>query len=555
MTGAIAVRAILKVAAVAAVAAVLCTIVAFVSLSLSFKVGRLSLPPTYDDVEYFVGAAQWLSSAAMRSAGSSLYALLDQHSPFTTLTAAIGLTWMPKDYVGPYAINAVIVAVFLLGIARLVWHLPLVDIATCLIGTACVPMLSHTITEARPDLPWGLGMGLAVGAILYRPLSRRSNWSIFFLGMLSGLAVALKPSAVVASVPCLVFAVLAASLCDFLESGMREVRTITKCVIKIVLIFAIGLVAAAAPIMGVHFRDIIDYIVQVLITEREFWATSRTISDHLTFYSVGDAGRAALGYWFWVGVALFAIRLGLQIYRNRSDLWRESGLLAVVAGAYAVPTLSMNKSYFLGAVFYGPYIVAMSLNYAAIIGVSNVTRLDKWQLPATPRWLIEQAPRFVSLAIVVFVFVSQVAAGHIDLATKFDSTAIQDVRTATERVWSLLLDSLPAEARPLHTPVIAFSSPYPVTGSDIELRAMQSHIKLEVQGIFFYRTVDEAVKDLSTSDFAIVTSSLPSNLPVPGMGDEIIRRLDADSKMCVVDSIPLLATRELRIYHNGPSGC
>jgi hypothetical protein len=529
----------------------------FVSLSLSFKAGRLSIPPTYDDVSYFVDAARWLSSAATRSAEGNLYALLDQHSPFTTLTAAIGLAWMPKGYVGPYVINAMIVAAFLLGIARLVWHLPLVDIATCLIGTACVPMLSQTATEARPDLPWGLGMGLAVGAILYRPLSGRSNWSIFFLGILSGLAVALKPSAVLASVPCIIFAVWAASVCECLESRTRKVRTITNRFIKILLIFAIGLAAAAAAIMGVHFQYTINYIVDTLITNRDFWTASRTISYHLTFYLVGDAGRIALGYWFWVGAALFAIRLGLSIYRNRSGLWRELRLFAIVAVAYAIPTSSMNKSYFLGAMFYGPYIVAMSLNYAAIIEAYDGARLDKWPLAATSGWLMENAPRLVSLAIVVFVFVGQVTAGHIDLATKFDPTVSQDIRAATERLWSLLTDNSQAGARPVHAAVITFSSPYPVTESFIELRAVQEQIKLDVRASYFDRTVDEAVKDLSASDFAIVTSSMPHNLPGPPMGDELIRRFDADPNMCVVDSIPLLRTRELRlrIYRHSPSGC
>jgi len=52
---------------------------------------------------------------------------------------------------------------------------------------------------ARPDLPWGLALGLAIGAVLYRPLLQRSRWSIFRLGVLCGLACAIKPSAFSAS--------------------------------------------------------------------------------------------------------------------------------------------------------------------------------------------------------------------------------------------------------------------------------------------------------------------------------------------------------------------
>ncbi len=39
------------------------------------------------------------------------------------------------------------------------------------------------------------------------------------------------------------------------------------------------------------------------------------------------------------------------------------------------------------------------------------------------------------------------------------------------------------------------------------------------------------------------------------MGDELIRRLDANPDMCLVASLPLLSAREIRIYRRGDSGC
>jgi len=72
-----------------------------------------------------------------------------------------------------------------------------------------------------------------------------------------------------------------------------------------------------------------------------------------------------LKYWFFVGLALFAIRLWLSRH-DRSDLQRGLALLAVVAASYAIPTVSVVKTFWLGAIFYGPFIVAMVLNYVAI---------------------------------------------------------------------------------------------------------------------------------------------------------------------------------------------
>ena len=154
-----------KASAIVALIAVLCGLIGYVGLAASFDHGHLSVPPLYDDVSYFADAARWLAAAPMRSLGSNLYALLDQHAPFTTLTSAIGLSIAPRGYVGPYLVNVVLVAAFILAIAGLVWRLSLIDIAVCLIGLACIPMLSQAMTEGRPDLLWGLALGLAVGAI------------------------------------------------------------------------------------------------------------------------------------------------------------------------------------------------------------------------------------------------------------------------------------------------------------------------------------------------------------------------------------------------------
>jgi len=76
-----------------------------------------------------------------------------------------------------------------------------------------------------------------------------------------------------------------------------------------------------------------------------------------------------------------------------------------------------------------------------------------------------------------------------------------------------------------------------------------------VQHQYFIRTLDAAAKVLLASDVAIVTSSMPHNLPGPRMGDELIGRMDADPNMCLVDSLPLLTARVIRIYRRGDTGC
>ena len=78
---------------------------------------------------------------------------------------------------------------------------------------------------------------------------------------------------------------------------------------------------------------------------------------------------------------------------------------------------------------------------------------------------------------------------------------------------------------------------------------------LHVRGEYFDRTLDGAAKALLASDVAIVTSSIPHNLPVPVMGDELIRRMDAEPGMCLAASWPLLGAKEIRVYRRGDPGC
>ena len=501
-------RAAVKASAIVALTAALCAIVGYVNLAASFDRGQLSVPPLYDDVSYFVDAARWLSAAPMRSLAANLYALLDQHAPFTTLTSAIGLSVVPRGYVGPYLVNVVLVAAFMLAIAGLVWHLSIVDIATCLIGLACIPMLGQTMTEGRPDLPWGLALGLALGAIFYRPLYRRSYGSLIFLGLLCGAAAALKPTALPASVAFMIFAVCAATLCGCFESKSRDARFLLKQASATLLLFGLGFFLAVAAIDGVGLADTIRYIMRTMIYDQEFWASHGSLFFHLTFYSAGGGGRAALKYWFFVGLALFAIRLWLSRH-DRSDLQRGLALLAVVAASYAIPTVSVVKTFWLGAIFYGPFIVAMVLNYVAIADRLAHDWGGAIASPVKGQEPIAGGLRIAPLTAVTALLIGQLALGRAPLAVEIDRHKILDIRNTTERAWSVLSAALPHEtARTLawHAPaaVVTVASPDPVNPAVIQLYALQAHLSVDVRYEYFVRTPDGVARDLSASDFAIV---------------------------------------------------
>jgi len=415
------------------------------------------------------------------------------------------------------------------------------------------------MTEARPDLPWGLALGLAIGSVLYRPFLQRSRWSVFGLGAFCGLAAAIKPSAFPASLTCIELAAGAQLICECLEADGGGFRAAVRRAGLPPLIFVAGLLAGTFAIAGFELVNTLNYIRIAMVDYRDFWVFDESFRDSLLHYSVGVEVRTALSYWLWFGLALIMLRLGLALLHDRRDVGRSITLVVAVLVAYAIPTLSPVKSYFLGAMFYGVFIVAMALNLCAIIGGLEgiLSRLTLG--PALRRWLVSGL-HILPLVVALSLFVHNCLPGRVELATRLNQDQIHDMRTATERVWSLLqqkslMPDAQASVQAGKVPVVTFSSPYPVTSRTIQLYAVQAHMTLHVQHQYFNRTLDAAAKVLLASDVAIVTSSMPHNLPGPRMGDELIGRMDADPNMCLVDSLPLLTARVIRIYRRGDTGC
>jgi hypothetical protein len=544
-----------RVAVIIGLVVALVATTASVALRLAEQIGRLSVPPLYDDVVYFLAAAQWLNAASGHGIAANLYGLLHQHAPFSTLMAIIGFSLPFRGHLGPYAINVVVIAAFLFGIARLVWARPLVDIATALVGAASVPVFWQTMTEARPDLPWGLALGLAAGAVLTRPLLPRSRWSIFGLGVLCGLASAIKPSAFPASFACLGLIAAARMAQECTEGGGVTFRAMVTRVRPAALLFAAGLLAGAIPIIGLRLLRTIRYILNVIIYERDFWVYDESFGASLQHYAVGIEGQVALGGWLWAGLALMIARLCFALLNDRRDLGPTMVVLTAGLIAFAIPTLSNVKSYFLGAMFYGVFIVTMALNFAAVVaGIDRVLA----RLTERPAWrrALGHGLHVIPLTIVAALFVTNCFPGQVVLPTGLTPDQIHDIRSGTDKVWSLLQQKSLLQGRQAgKVPEVSFSSPYPVTPITIELYAAQSGMPLGVKPEFFRRTTDATEKVLIDSDLAIITSTMPHNLPGPRQGDELIGRFDANPDMCLVAALPLRTVREIRVYRHRRSGC
>jgi hypothetical protein len=219
---------------------------------------------------------------------------------------------------------------------------------------------------------------------------------------------------------------------------------------------------------------------------------------------------------------------------------------------YAVPSSTPVKTYFLGAMFYGAFVVAIVLNFTSILrllasAIRNGSPTVERSLPFI---------RFAVPVVVLGIFFNRAIHPTGGLATRFDDATIGDIRTATARAWVIVQDRAAEIALSTRNPLVAvFTNPYPVNPTALQLYAQWSGTKMIFNGQFFASDVESVVNSITAADIAFVTSSLPHQLPGPRMGDDIIRALDARPDVCAVEAIPLKKSATLRVYRPNRAGC
>ena len=534
----------LPIAGLVLLASGITVIVASRSLAASRLHGRLSVPPLYDDVSYFSDAIRWMNAFGSRGVAGSIWDVLHHHAPFSTLVAATGLRLFPETYVGPYLVHAVIVFGFLIGVLWLDRRRPALEIASGLVAVACVPVLWHTVTEARPDLPSGLAVSLAAGAIVYRGVLRRSTWSLAGLGVACAFAASIKPTSFPAALALLGSAFAIRLVVDCIQAGglLRSIRT----AISVLAWFVLPLIATAAVLIGPALVETVTYILLVFVSQRDLWTTGEGFWVGLLRFSIGGEGRFGLHHWFAIGSALMLLRFALAAIQGRTAMLDAVVLFATVLIAYAIPSVAEIKTYFFGAMFYGVFIVAMVLNGCAIMASIESLLAGTALATDTSRHLLT-AGRVLALATVLVLFVKHVVIGQLSVATPLSAQQQDSIRASTERLWSLLRDVKPPPSGPLY---VGFSSPYPVTPATIQLYAAQARMNLVVRGEMLHRTATATADALLQSNILVVSSSIQHTLVGPRVGDELIARMDAEKGVCLLDSMSFPDVT-LRVYRRG----
>jgi len=158
-----------RAAVVIGLIVILTAVTASLSLRLAEQFGRLSIPPTYDDVVYFTDALERLQIIHHDGAVALLGSLVQRppHAPYSTAAALLAFLFGGVTQKGPYLVNAITIGlllVFLLAKFRLR-------------ASMAVPL---ALIMLQPDL----GSAMVLGAVTFGVLiaaGARGRWTLGLL--------------------------------------------------------------------------------------------------------------------------------------------------------------------------------------------------------------------------------------------------------------------------------------------------------------------------------------------------------------------------------------
>ena len=220
--------------------------------------GRLSLPATYDDVSYFVDAAQRLQLLYDRGIIHWLagFAYDPPHALFATLVPLVGFLIFGMHDWAPAAVNVVWVALLLYFVRLLMPRSPRWAYAAVALSTLAWPVTAVTVVECRPDMYAALLTVMGATLMLRSPFLQAPPRHAALIGGLFGVAILAKPT--IAPITILLYGVSLATVL-FIERRPLNREFVRNAARQILLAIAI-----AAAISLVYFifawRDIYDYI-------------------------------------------------------------------------------------------------------------------------------------------------------------------------------------------------------------------------------------------------------------------------------------------------------
>jgi hypothetical protein len=334
----------------------------------------------YDDVAYMLDATKRLNTLEQGGLAKVAEELWKwpPHAPLSTLMAAAGFSIFGRVDWAPYAVNSLVIAVWLglwsyLFRSRLLWERTLL-----LAIAAFMPMTLMAVQEFRPDMLAASVLGWCLVLTLEGPLLSATTGRLLQIGALLGLAVIAKPSTFPSTIA---VAGSACALASLLDTSLPQHRRPVG-VARAAGLVLTGMLVIAAPYMLIGWGHIHAYITDNIFGYRKhMWVTPGDTEFHLRYYIDRKGGQFQLGYFAYpvLGLAVLGPAVSRR-YGEPGQRRRSLALAMAITVAWGVASINLMKQPFLGLHFQVLLVVAALL---------------------TLRMLMERGPRLAGRRIAV----------------------------------------------------------------------------------------------------------------------------------------------------------
>jgi hypothetical protein len=464
-------------------------------LHLSALRGRLAMPLTYDDIVYFIDGFDLFERQFKTGVASLIRPTLYMHAPFQSLLALTGYHLFGLNDWSGYQVNGLLLIGFLISVLWLTKPLDLMSRIAILVLVLMTPFTANLVAEFRPDLFWGVLCGFAV-YLLLRPNLFDANWTGRSVTLIVTVAaVYAKPSAFPATALIVGTAFLAAVVLRL------SYRPLTRRELAVRAGFPlIAGALLAAPYFVTNAFTLYNYIYKAYVTLGDLNTYRAPIWDHAFYFSTGTCYRTALFFALWIGLAAFAANIIQLLWSGRrEDLVYYSCYAGVVLVAYLIPTLSPVKSYYLGGIFYGTFLVFTIASLVALFQAIT-SRLARYTLGAA----------LAGLALFT--------APGVPLATKVDPKDAADWRAAYDQMVAAIVkdvahSSVSSGVAASGTPLVVYTSSPGVNAQTISIILRWEGISVRPDTSYYTRTLQTLEKQLLRSDYAILSDFHDESYP------------------------------------------
>jgi hypothetical protein len=509
----------------------------WISFALMTAYGRLAAPAAYDDVSYFIAGQAWLNSWASDGIFAGLSGILNQHAPLSMLVAAASFAALgPYDW-APYLANGALLGFTLWALMRLLASdgvsLPVSLIVAFSLAT--MPFAMHLVSEFRPDLYTGVLLGFCIFLLFRKPVFLASRRAQFLLGLLFGATLLAKPS----TFPAVGFLFAAAALLSsaaFIIEQKLDPRAQLLPLGK-----AAGIVSLAAAIVFVPYllaqgSVISGYIFKALVTEIDVWSVPGAAFDQTVYYAVNL--YTALGFWLWVGLLTFAVRLWATVRFVPREFPVTCCSYAMLLVIYAGISWTSHKNYFFGGLFYGPFILLMARDWAWL--------LMRWPIRMFAHNLYPAHIVLGTCALVGTVFAFRAPQPVTILAPQYNAHMVE----LTQTLWAMMIDFAKSQTAAGLDPKVKIlaNAPDPMRVAAIELQGLREGLNVQVDHGYLIASADAFLQRAEKADLIVVASSAPGHLPGPALGDAFQQAIMESGRYRVVQSYPGLAVQSVTVF-------